>query len=111
MNDGVLVMRLVMSAEVQLAASGRDTPVRFRSLADVIANGEVSALKRDVTVIDSEDGLYKGYSLRVAAQGARYEASLTPDKGCGLAFFVNEKNVIYTGRGLGCDEKTPAPER
>ena len=104
LTEGVRIMRLVGSAEVSLAA-GRDSPARYRALTEVLASPDAASFKGDVTVIDGETGSFKGYRMRITAQGGRYEASLIPDKGCGLAFFVDEKNVIYVGRGLGCDEK------
>jgi hypothetical protein len=110
MDDGVFVMRLVAGLEIQ--ANGRDNPIRYRPLAEILAMRDATSLWQDVTLIDSENGLYKGYVLRVTAQGSRFEASLVPDnRGCGLAFFIDERILIYTGRGLGCSEKSPAPER
>ena len=117
MDDGVFVMRLVAGLEIAAngrddPATGRDNPIRYRPLAEILAMRDATSLWQDVTLIDSENGLYKGYLLRVTAQGSRFEASLVPDnRGCGLAFFIDERILIYTGRGLGCRERNPAPDR
>jgi hypothetical protein len=117
MDDGVFVMRLVATLEDAAngrddPAKGRDSPIRYRPLADLLAMRDATTLGKDVTLIDSENGLFRGYVLRVTAQGSRFEASLVPDsRGCGLAFFIDERILIYTGRGLGCDKKTLGPER
>jgi hypothetical protein len=35
---------------------------------------------------------------------------MIPSKDCDLALFSNESGLIYTARGLGCDEKAPNKE-
>lgn len=100
-EDGVFVMRLVASLEVENAA--RHNAAQYLPLSGIAAMSDQTFLKRNVTLSDNEDGSYKGYALRVTADGPRFEASLVPDnRGCGLAFFIDERILIYTGYGLGC---------
>jgi hypothetical protein len=106
-DDAVSVLRLVAGLEVQ--ANGGAKPYRVHSLTDILGMPDAGSLKRDVTVIDSESGSYKGYVLRVWAQDPPFGVSLVPDKpGCELAFFY-EGEVIYPAHGLGCDEKKSTP--
>lgn len=102
-EDGVFVMRLVASLEVENA--GRQSAPQYLPLSGIAALSD-PWLKRNVTIIDGENGSYKGYALRVTADGPRFQASLVPDnRRCGLAFFIDERILIYTGYGLGCHEK------
>jgi hypothetical protein len=101
-EDGVFVMRLVASLEIE----NRQNAAQYLPLSGIAAMPDQTWLKKNVTLIDGENGSYKGYALRVTADGSRFEASLVPDnRGCGLAFFVDERILIYTGYGLGCHEK------
>jgi hypothetical protein len=36
---------------------------------------------------------------------AKFELSLVPKQSCGIAFFSNDKNIVYSGRALGCSDK------
>ena len=99
-GDGVFVMRLVMDLEGRVGAG--HVPAEYLPLSGIAAVSGQTWLKQKVTLIDDENGSYKGYALRVTAQGSRYEASLVPTRGCGTAFFVDDRILIYTAHGLGC---------
>jgi hypothetical protein len=102
LSEGLSVVRTLLDAQVALLASGRNA-----SLQEVLGQPEVASLKGEFTVIDSETASFKNYQLHLRSHLPRYEISLVPDKGCGLAFFVNEKDHIYVGQMLGCNEKSP----
>lgn len=79
----------------------------FRPLRDLLAARypESAVLKAETSLTDRENGSFKNYDVRVTAQDSRFEASLVPEKsGCGLAFFIDERILIYTGVGLGCPQ-------
>jgi hypothetical protein len=63
LNEGVFVLRVVAGLEVQ--ANGGTKPYRVHSLADIVGMWDAGSVKKDVTLIDSESGSYKGYVLRV----------------------------------------------
>jgi hypothetical protein len=57
-----------------------------------------------ITITDVASASLLDYMLRVirSEDRQRYAATLTPLKGCGLAFSVDDRGVIYTGRSIGC---------
>ena len=97
-RDGLRLMRRLMAVQANAPFAGNPG-----SLADVVGHAQRSGTA-DATVaaINPETGEVLGYAVRIAPNGSRYEISLTPNGGCGPAWFGNEKNVIYSGKALGC---------
>jgi hypothetical protein len=60
-----------------------------------------------VQLADAETADFGDYTLRLTRSEDRtkFELSLVPKKSCDLAFFSNDKNIVYTGRALGCSDK------
>jgi hypothetical protein len=58
-------------------------------------------------MIDAETADFGDYTLRLTRSEDRrkFELSLAPKQSCDLAFFSNDKNIVYTGHALGCSEK------
>ena len=115
-QQGVSIMRLVASAEVAVSQSRGQSRDRqpeqsgYGTLAEMIemlhpqpALESFSSLPA-ITASDATSASLLDYSLRVIRSEDRqhYAATLTPVKGCGLAFSVDDRNVIYTGRSIGC---------
>lgn len=95
-QEGLRMMRQVLSAEMN-APMGKKNG--FGTLADVL-----SVTKLDAQTIDTASALIKGYTLRVSRADDRQhvQVTLTPVTGCGTAWFGDERNLIYTGKALGC---------
>jgi hypothetical protein len=99
-RDGVRLMRLMMTVQANrpFAQSG------FGSLADVMQYGKSAFDDPVLNQLDSS-GAVLSHVLRITTSPDRksYEISLTPTaSNCGPAWFGNEKNVIYSGKPLGC---------
>jgi hypothetical protein len=43
--------------------------------------------------------------LVVGANGTSYKLSLLERKSCGMAFFTDDRGIIYQGKALGCAAK------
>jgi hypothetical protein len=97
MADGVRTMRMVASAEVELAASAG------RGYGDLSAIGD--KLESGLKVADPSSGVIRDYALRITLSADRqhFQASLVPitPHGCtDLAWFVDDRFVIYSGQPI-----------
>ena len=97
-RDGLTTMRMVLSAQ---ASRAKGMPLN--SLSDVLKG--LPTLQSGSSAIDAETAaLNGGYRLRLTLSEDRqhFQASLTPEKGCGTSWFGSDQNLIYVGRPLGC---------
>lgn len=97
-RDGLTTMRMVLSAQ---ASRAKGTP--FNSLSDVLKG--LPTLQSRSSAIDTETAAINGgYRLRLTLSEDRqhFQASLTPEKGCGTSWFGSDQNLIYVGHPLGC---------
>jgi hypothetical protein len=112
-QQGVHVMRVVASAEAAVAASRGQARDRrpeqngYGTLAetlDVIQRDSAVGSLPGVTIVDTTSASMLDYTLQITRSEDRshYSATLTPVKGCGLSFFTDDRNVIYTGKSIGC---------
>ena len=90
-------MRAVASAEVELAASAG------KGYGDLSAIA--SKLGSEIKVTDPSSGVILDYAVRITLSVDRqhFQASLTPitPHGCsGLAWFADDRFVIYTGHPI-----------
>lgn len=94
-SDGLRTMRMVLSDEIANGRSG------FRNLPDVVRALPTAGA---TMTPDGTAAALKGYRLRltVSEDKKHFQASLTPEAGCGTSWFGNEQSLIYVGRPLGC---------
>lgn len=97
-TQGLQLMRIALSAEVQIASRSQG---RFGSFADIAGqNSELAAFTR-VNAIDSTLGRYR-LRLIVTDDGRHFQVTLTPESGCLISWFSDDRNIIYVGSPLGC---------
>ena len=97
-QDGLRLMRMVMSVEASMKKTG------FGTLEQVLGDRMFTQSPVSIVVTSPGTASVLDYQLRVTRpdDGGRFEASLTPMSGCSTAWFGTERNLIYTGRALGC---------
>ena len=90
-------MRMVLSAQIS-----RVKGAPYISLSQVLKT--IPTLPAPVAQVDSETAALKGYRLRMTVSDDKqhFQASLTPETGCGRSWFGSEQSLIYVGRVLGC---------
>jgi hypothetical protein len=94
--DGALLVTRVIAAEL--------TPSKLleaRSAVDLVVGVPRSL---NATLIDTDSAELPGYSLRVTRSSDRrhFQVSLQPHDRCGMAWFGNDSQTIYSGKALGC---------
>jgi hypothetical protein len=107
-QSGLMLMRQVLTIQANrpFAKAG------YGSLSDVLkmmpmTRGIAPDAAEAVHLSDAETADFGEYTLRLtrSEDRAKFELSLVPKDGCGLAFFSNDKNIIYSGKALGCSDK------
>jgi len=107
-QSGLMLMRQVLTIQANkpFAKAG------YGSLSDVLkmmpmTRGVAPDAAQAVQVSDAETADFGDYTLRLtrSEDRAKFELSLVPKQSCGIAFFSNDKNIVYSGRALGCSDK------
>jgi len=93
--EGLRTMRTVLSDEISKGRAG------YRSLSELVEGLPTLGAS---TAADGTTAALKGYRLRLTVSEDRkhFQASLTPETGCGTSWFGNDQSLIYVGRPLGC---------
>ena len=96
-EDGLRTMRMLLSAQLS-----RPEGETYVALVDALRY--VPTVPRPAAQSDSDTAAFKGYRLRMTLSGDKrhFQASLTPEKGCGKSWFSNDQGIIYVGRVLDC---------
>ena len=108
-SDAVALIRDVGTVEANgFGMKGRE----FGDLGEVSGSPEWNdkMIKRrpdnlPFKIVDASSATVEDYTLRVSrsVDKRHFEASLTPvGKGCGKAWFVDDRNVIFVGSPIGC---------
>ena len=99
-KDALGLVRTVNTIQATKSVGGG----RYGSLGDILRKDGSLPLQREIILSDDSSGSVRDYKLSVvvSGDGRRYQVSLRPAAGCGIAFFSGESGVIYEGRGLGC---------
>ena len=103
-GDPVLrLIRMVGTTEAEFSASEGG----YVSLAALLKHRNFRGYASKLELIDSTSAKTGGYILSVipSADGKRFQVSLVPEQGCGVAYFSSENYLIYQGKGLGCPER------
>ena len=86
--------------------------VGYGTLSDVLkmmpmTRGVAPDAAEAVKLIDAETADFGDYILRLTRSDdhRKFEMSLAPKQSCAIAFFSSEKNIVYSGRALGCSDK------
>jgi hypothetical protein len=98
-QDGVRQMRAINSVEADI----RGTSARFGSLADVVTSSGFSAGPvGDPVREDNDSALVRNHRITMlrSQDGSRYQVSIVPTSGSGLAFFSDQNGVIFVGEAL-----------
>jgi len=95
-QEGLRTMRVLLSAQLSRPAGETYVPL-------VDALRYVPGVPRPAQT-DAGTVAFKGYLLRMTLSADRrhFQASLTPESGCGKSWFSNEQGLIYVGRVLDC---------
>ena len=97
-DDGAQIMRMILTMEMNRPFG----PGRYGALTDVLnLMPEVQSVARRV---NNETATIHGYTIRLnpSADGQRFDLTLAREGSCDLAWFSNDRSVIYSGRPLGC---------
>lgn len=91
---GVMLMRMINTAENAEHRNGR-----YAALEQLLVHPMMTRVTQSVTFNGSE-ATYLGQMLRlvVSADGQRYQVALVPPSGVGIAFFTDERGLIYSGK-------------
>jgi hypothetical protein len=97
-TDGLRAIRIVLSTEANVPFGPKKG---FGTLAEVL---KVAGTAVPAKTVDPNTASIRDYTLRItrSSDKKRFEATLTPTTGCGPSWFGNERNIIYTGKPLGC---------
>jgi hypothetical protein len=107
-QSGLMLMRQVLTIQANkpFAKAG------YGSLSDVLkmmpmTRGVAPEAAQAVHLTDAETADVGDYTLRLtrSEDRAKFELSLVPKQSCDVAFFSNDRNIVYTGRALGCSDK------
>jgi len=107
-QSGLMLMRQVLTIQANkpFATNG------YGTLSDVLkmmpmTRGVAPDAAQAIQLIDSETADFGDYTLRLTRSEDRrkFELSLAPKQSCGLAFFSNDRNIVYSGRAIGCSDK------
>jgi hypothetical protein len=109
-DRALTILRIVLAVEV---TGGAGNPPGYLNLSDVAQSPDwLGFVQRRtpefprIEMTDSTSARVLDYELRVIASADRkhFQASLQPvePKACGFALFTDERDVIYSGKGLGC---------
>ena len=97
-RNGVTLMRAINTAENAQRRSGGYAP-----LEQLVSHPMMGKVAPNV-VINGSGATYLGQTVRllVSNDGQHYQAALVPPSGCGIAFFSDERGLIFSGKVLDC---------
>jgi hypothetical protein len=100
--DGLKALKLLLEQQASpLCIQRNDRKTGFCDLSEIM---RVSEPAFQATTIDSVSLQLSDYTFRVTRSEDKqhFQASLTPSKRCGLAWFTDERKTIYAGKMQGC---------
>lgn len=102
-SEAIEFLRAVNTAQLELQmAKQRYAPLQQLLQHRFFAGKDLGS---NITIVDSNTGMTKGYeiSVYVLGEGKRFKLSVVPvERGCRVAFFTDESGVLYRGQALGC---------
>lgn len=108
-SNALRTVRLVNTAEAYVHRSqGKYVP--WPELISSGALEQTGAMNPDFSEAYSELNLEKGsellhgfhFAMLVSSDGSAYKMSLGSNESCGIAYFSDERGIIYQGKALGC---------